>query len=91
MSDFYESIMEGLTEAVIIESFKQKMEDLGVPECYYSLFEPKEQAVCVEKTEGGWQVYVYERGNKYDALVYETLEEALIFIVRCFTKDKGQP
>ena len=90
MSEFYKSIAEGLAEAVIIESFKQEMKDLGVPECYYSLAGPKEQAVCVKKADGGWQVYVCERGNKYDAMVYSTLEEALKFIVRCFTKDKGQ-
>ncbi len=89
MSDFYESIMEGLTEAAVIETFKKKMKDLGVQECYYSLDGPKEQAVCVEKTDDGWQLYVYEHGNKYDAIMYNTLEEALKFIVRCFTNDKG--
>lgn len=91
MSEFYESIMEGLTEAVIIEKFRKKMKSLGVPECYYSLDGPKEEAMCVERAEDGWIVYTYERGNKYDALTYETLGEALNFVVRCFTKNKGQP
>lgn len=86
MSEFYESVLNGLTEAVAIERFKKKMKDLGVPEYYWSLGGPKEQAVCVEKADGGWQVYVYERGNKYDALMYEHLEEALKFVVRCFSK-----
>ena len=85
MNEFYSSIMNGLNEAVAIETFRQKMNKLQVPECYFSLFSPKEQAMCVEKRENLWITYICERGNEYDTKEFCTLEEALQFVANYFT------
>ena len=48
----------------------------GIPGSEYSVNGYAEQRVCLEPTEVGWEVYIGERGQKYDLTTHRALDDA---------------
>lgn len=53
----------------------------NVSERYYSLNgELKNDAIVLKESIVGWEVFYFERGNRYDVSVFESIEDALIHV-----------
>ena len=54
----------------------------GIPDYEYSLHGYAESKVCLEHTSHGWDVFIGERGQRYDESTHRTARAACIKIIR---------
>ncbi len=59
-----------------IQKMKDVLESNGIPSYYYHVGGYAEECVCLERTDGGWEVYTGERGSRYDARTYDDVRSA---------------
>ena len=59
-----------------IQKMKDVLESNGIPAYYYHVGGYAEECVCLERTDSGWEVYIGERGNRYDAMTYSNVLSA---------------
>ena len=53
-----------IEEKVLLEELNKIIKEMDA-EIYFSLAGPSEERVCLEKIDGIWTVYTYERGKKH--------------------------
>lgn len=63
------------------ETLRKFLENVGIPNSYYSIGEYKEGAVCIENTEEGTIVYDAERAVKYRMEKYEKYGHAAFELI----------
>lgn len=63
------------------ETLRKFLENVGIPNSYYSIGEYKEGAVCIENTEEGTIVYDAERAVKYRMEKYEEYGDAAFELI----------
>lgn len=63
------------------ETLRKFLENVGIPNSYYSIGEYKEGAVCIENTEEGTIVYDAERAEKYRMEKYEKYGQAAFELI----------
>lgn len=69
-----------IEEKVLLKELNKIIKELD-QEIYFSLNEPTEQRICLEKVKESWQVYFVERGIKHQIKEYENLYEACINVI----------
>ena len=48
---------------------------------FYSLNGYKEEAVCLQRSDDGWEVYLGERNNRYNLAKFDTVVEASVITI----------
>lgn len=86
------SLYGNITEedAKTIQSMVKVLDANGIPAEYYHVGGYSEEAVCMEKTDAGWIVYVGERGNRYQLTTHETVDWACICLMDQVAKSDEQ-
>lgn len=61
---------------ILLSSLRTVLRRNGIPGSEYSVNGYAEQRVCLEPTEVGWEVYIGERGQKFDLTTHRALDDA---------------
>ena len=72
------------------EVLKKIFENEGIPRQYYSLEGYAEEAVCMEKSDDSYIVYIGEKGKKHDVNDYLNISEALLNVISDVTESYAQ-
>lgn len=88
------AVMEALTELekrqsenMMISHLKTMVADMGL-EHSFSLGEPVEQCVCLNKNSEMWEVYLVERGNAFEKTSHEECYDACIKVLEHLSYSK---
>ncbi len=60
------------------------------PSIYYSLNGYSEEAVCIEKQEDAWEVYIGFRNQKKENQIYYDLESACVRVIDLLSPDRPE-
>lgn len=52
------------------------------PHTYYCLTGYQESSVCLQVCEGGWEVYCGERNKHFESVVYDSIYEASLAVLK---------
>ncbi|MDX2002366.1 MAG: hypothetical protein SFW35_08030 [Chitinophagales bacterium] len=64
-----------------LQEFKELLYRYNVPEHWYSLEEGlKEDALVLQNNHGIWEVFHFERGDKFSLLSFKNVEDAYAYI-----------
>lgn len=72
------------------EVLKQVFDNEGIPQQYYSLEGYVEEAVCIEKNNKNYIVYIGERGNKHSVSKHSNISKALLNLISKVTQNYAQ-
>ena len=88
------AVMEALTELekrqsdnIMISHLKTMIADMGL-EHSFSLGEPAEQRVCLDKNCEMWEVYLVERGNTFEKTSHEECYDACVKVLEHLSDSK---
>jgi len=65
-------------EQIILQILERVLHDTGIPSEQYHLGGYAEECVCLERTDGGWEVYDGERGKRYAVFASPDLYQACL-------------
>ena len=81
--------MDNLTREEIIYLYSLvKVSKMGLLPMNYSFENYQEWSICINKDRNMWQVYLCERGNKYDLETFEDIKDACIRVIWNCSYDK---
>ncbi len=72
------------------EVLKEVLDNEGIPLQYYSLEGYAEEAVCMEKSDDSYIVYIGEKGNKDDVSNHSNISKALLKLISEVTESYAQ-
>lgn len=72
------------------EVLRQVLENMGIPESYYSIGGYKEGATCMEKSNKNYIVYTGERGKKHGVSKHQNISKALLNVISEVTESYEQ-
>ena len=57
---------------------------------FYSLNGYKEEALCLQRSDDGWEVYLGERNNRYNLAKFDTVVEACLNLLYLVCPDRTE-
>lgn len=76
MSAVYEAASK--RDQKMLQVLKLTLKKNGIPSYSYHIGGYAEESVCLERVANGWDVYIGERGNRYEVMSYSDLKSACI-------------
>lgn len=86
----FEILKQEFYDARAKEVLKEVFDDEGIPRQYYSLEGYAEEAVCMEKNNDNYIVYIGEKGQKDDISNYSNISKALLRLISEVTESYEQ-
>lgn len=86
----FEILRQEFYDARAKEILKHVLDEEGIPRQYYSLEGYAEEAICMEKSDDNYIVYVGERGNKDDISNHLNISKALLKFISEVTESYAQ-
>lgn len=86
----FEILKQEFYDARAKEVLKEVFDDEGIPRQYYSLEGYAEEAVCMEKNNDNYIVYIGEKGQKDDISNYSNISKALLRLISEVTESYAQ-
>ena len=65
-----------------VEDTKEILQLAEVDPAYYIFDEERHEALCLVRTGGSWEVFISERGDRYEARVFASEDAACTFLLK---------